>query len=145
MIGVCDATAATTNAVLDGGSFTRVWQFVASGLLGRASFEGGVGTVVVGLLCHFFIALCVMASYYALSRKFPVLVRYALPCGILYGIIVFFFMRNVIVPLSAVAPRRGAFNWTRLLTGIFIHMFFVGLPAALMTRAGARRESITRT
>lgn len=139
VVGVCDATAATTNAALHGVPVTRLWQFVASGLLGRASFDGGTATVLLGLLCHFFIALCVMAAYYAASQKFPLLVRYAIPCGMLYGLVVFFFMNNVVVPLSS-APR-GSFSWVRLLTGIFIHLFFVGLPAALMTRAFARRGS----
>lgn len=139
VVGVCDATAATTNAAFLGATFTRVWQYVASGLLGRASFQGGTATVLLGLLCHFFIALCVMAVYYAASRKFRILVRYALPCGILYGIVVFFFMTHVIVPLSSVP--RGPFSWGRYLTGIGIHMFFVGLPAALMTRFFVRRET----
>ena len=54
-IGSLDGVAATINAGLHGVGFTRLWQFVASGLLGRASFEGGAGTAALGIFLEFFI------------------------------------------------------------------------------------------
>src|SRR5258708_34580898 len=41
---------------------------IAGGLLGRQAFQGGVGTYVLGVLLHFFIACSAAAVYYAASR-----------------------------------------------------------------------------
>ena len=139
VVGALDGTAAVTDAALQGVGPTRLFQFVAAGLLGRASFQGGLATVLLGVFLEFFIALCVMAAYYGASRRFPVLVRHAVLCGMLYGIFVFFFMNTLVVPLSS-APR-GPFHLSRWLTQIFIHMFFVGLPAALVARASTLRRT----
>jgi hypothetical protein len=50
----------------------------------------------------------------------------------LYGIGVFFAMGYLIVPLSAVP--KIPFSFSGMITGILIHMFCVGLPAALVVR-----------
>lgn len=42
----------------------RIFQSVAAGLLGRASYEGGVATFSFGLLLHFVVATCIAAVYY---------------------------------------------------------------------------------
>src|SRR5260370_14742435 len=42
---------------------------IAGGLLGRQAFQGGVGTYVLGVVLHFFIACSAAAVYYAASRK----------------------------------------------------------------------------
>jgi hypothetical protein len=136
VVGALDGTAAVTDAAIHGVSPTRLFQFVAAGLLGRSSFQGGLATFLLGVFLEFFIALCVMAVYYGASRIFPVLVRHAVLCGMTYGILVFFFMNNLVVPLSS-APR-GPFHFSRWITQLFIHIFFVGLPAALVTRASTR-------
>jgi len=141
VVGTLDGTAAIVDTALHGVGPTRLFQFVAAGLLGRASFQGGLGTALLGVFFEFFIAFCVMAAYYCASRKFPLLVQHAVLCGMLYGVLVFFFMNNLVVPLSS-APR-GPFHLSRWLTQLFIHIFFVGLPAALVTRGSARRETST--
>ncbi len=140
IVGTLDGTAAVTHAASRGITPGRVFQFVAAGLLGRPSFEGGAATVLLGVFFQYFIATCVVATYYFASRKFPILIQRAVPCGILYGIAVFFFMNNVVLPLSS-APQ-GAFSFARLATGIFIHMFFVGLATALVVRFFQQRRSI---
>src|SRR5258708_10662031 len=42
---------------------------IAGGLLGREAFHGGVGTYVLAVLLHFFIAFSAAAVYYAAIRK----------------------------------------------------------------------------
>jgi hypothetical protein len=142
IVGLLDGTAAIVSATLHGISATRLFQYVAAGLLGRASFEGGPATVLLGVLLEFFIATCVMAVYYGASRKFPLLTQRAIICGMLYGILVFFFMSKLVVPLSSVPAPKGPPALARMLPEILIHMFFVGLPAALVTRAALRGRVI---
>jgi hypothetical protein len=41
----------------------RIFQSVASGLLGRASYEGGMQSFLLGILLHFVVASCIAAVY----------------------------------------------------------------------------------
>jgi uncharacterized membrane protein YagU involved in acid resistance len=132
IVGVLDALDATIFSGLRGVSPSRVWQFVASGVLGRASFGGGMKTAALGLLIHFLIAFCLAAIYYIASLYFPVLVRQAVLCGLLYGVAVYFAMNYLVLPLSAAPPL--SFSVASFLNGLIGHALLVGLPIALVAR-----------
>jgi uncharacterized membrane protein YagU involved in acid resistance len=106
----------------------RIFQSIAAGVQGRAAFSGGVPSAALGILLHFFIAFVIVGVYLVASRYVPVLIRQWIVCGILYGIAVYFFMNDVVIPLSA--TTRGAFAWPVFVNGLAIHMLGVGLPAA---------------
>src|SRR5215212_7919083 len=91
----------------------RIFQSVASGLLGRASYDGGVPTFLMGLLLHFVVATCIAAVYYAASLLLPVLIRRAVVCGLIYGMLAYLVMTYVVVPLSAARP--GSFSPTAII------------------------------
>ena len=112
-----------------------IFQSIAAGLLGGASFEGGLRTAIAGAALHFFIATGIVAVYYVASTRVRVLTDRAVVFGILYGIAVYFVMSRVIVPLSAAPPRAGAVPLAVLANGLLIHAFGVGLPSALAARA----------
>jgi|SRR5215207_4104087 len=135
-VGVLDCFAAMANAAINGVTPDRVWQYVASSVLGPAAFSGGVATIALGLLFHFLVAFGVAIGYYIITRIAPSLIRYAVPVGMTYGVAVYFAMSYLIVPFTAV--RQGAFSWYGLISGLIIHMLFVGLPVALITRRFAR-------
>lgn len=135
-VGVLDGLAAVTNAGLRGTGPTRVFQYIASGLLGPAAYDGGFATVLLGVSIHFLIAFGAAAVYYRASLSLPVLLRRAVVCGIIYGVAVYFFMGYVVGPLSA--ARQFPFSPAQLLTGVMIHILFVGLPIALVARRSAR-------
>jgi uncharacterized membrane protein YagU involved in acid resistance len=78
---------------------------------------------------HFFIAFVVVLVFLLASRVLPVLRRRPLAAGILYGIAVYLTMTFIVVPASAAAG--GTPPWPVALNGVLIHMFGVGLPAAL--------------
>ena len=108
---------------------TVIYQSVASGLLGREAYRGGLATVVLGLLLHFFIATTAAAGYVWASRHEPLLARQPVPCGLAFGIAVYFFMKYIVLPLSAVS-RLTPFE-PAAMAG---HAFLVGLPIALFAR-----------
>jgi hypothetical protein len=107
-------------------------QGIASGILGERARDGGLATAALGLLCHFVIAYGAATVFVVASRFVPFLVEHAVPCGILYGIAVYFFMQNVVLPLSSIGPRP--FSLQFMLIGVAIHIFTVGLTIALTTR-----------
>ena len=116
----------------------RIFQSVASGLLGRASFDGGVSTFLLGILLHFVVAACITAVYYLVSLKLPILIRQAVICGLIYGLISYLGMNYVVIPLSAAGSRE--FSLHIFLTAIIGHALFVGLPIGLITRWSAKAK-----
>jgi hypothetical protein len=134
-VGVLDAADAMIFFGLRGVSPVRVLQSIASGLLGRAAFRGGLVTAAMGTALHFFIAFGIVAVFFAASRRMPWLLRRPVVSGLGYGLLAYLVMSQVVVPLSAapVGPRTTAV----VLNGILIHMLGVGLPAALFARAAA--------
>jgi xanthine/uracil permease len=111
----------------------RILQSIAAGLLGRASFSGGARTAALGFVLHFLIAFVVVLVYLMASRILPFLKRHSIACGLAYGVVVYLVMNLVVVPLSAAVG--GARPGAVILNGVLIHMFGVGLPAALAARA----------
>ena len=124
--GAMDITAAFVVYGFFGATPLRILQGIASGLLGPSSYEGGIATAALGLLCHFTIAFGAATVFFLLSRKLPFLTRHFVPAGVLYGIAVYFFMGRVVIPLSR--ARRNSFSLKMMIIGIVIHIFCVGLP-----------------
>lgn len=117
----------------------RIFQSVASGVLGRASFEGGTKTFLLGILLHFVVATCIAAVYYLASLKLPVLIHRAEICGLVYGMIAYLVMNYVVIPLSAASP--GRFSLRTFLPAFIGHAFLVGLPVALIARRSAKANT----
>jgi uncharacterized membrane protein YagU involved in acid resistance len=129
--GVLDITSAFIMAGLRGVAPARVLQYIASALLGPKSFQGGAATVALGGALHFLIALAAAAAFYAVSRKVPFLINRPVISGLLYGPIIYTFMNGVVLPLSAVAPKRPPAA-ADLIVGVVILSCLVGLPIALI-------------
>jgi Na+/alanine symporter len=111
----------------------RVPLVIAAGLLGRQALHGGVGTYILGVCLHFFIACSATAIYYAASRKLRFLIGHPLVCGLFYGIAVELVMSYIVLPLSAL-HARGPYELKDVLLGLAVHMVVVGLPIAFSVR-----------
>ena len=132
LCGAFDITAALTVYGSMGVKPLRLLQGVAGGLLGPRTYQGGIATAGLGLLCHFVIAYSAASVFYVASRYIPFLLEHAVISGVLYGIAVYFFMNRVVVPLSAAA--KMPFSLKMMFIGIVIHIFCVGLPISLSVR-----------
>jgi uncharacterized protein YacL len=118
-----------------GVSATRVMQSVARGVLGTASFEGGVPTALLGAVLHYTIALAMAASYYFVSRKLRVLTRRPVACGLAYGVLLYLIMNLIVLPLSAAGmPKFDNVVWVAL--SVIMHAVF-GLICAFTARRAA--------
>jgi hypothetical protein len=130
--GILDITAAFVVYGFFGAKPIPLLQGIAAGVLGPRSFQGGLATAFLGLLCHFVIAFSATAVYYAASRGLSFLREHAVTSGVLYGIAVYFFMNRVVVPLSA--ARHYPFSFKMMVVGVVIHIFCVGLAIAIAVR-----------
>jgi hypothetical protein len=131
--GVLDGLSAVA---LTSGRWMRVFQFVASSILGPDSFQGGVATALVGIAIHFLVALSATAIYYSVSRGIPILMDRALLFGVLYGVSIHLFMTFVAIPMSRIGPRPLVLR--SFLLQLAVHMIVVGPTIALMIRRYSR-------
>jgi hypothetical protein len=132
-VGVLDGLDAVLFFGARGVAPIKIFQSIASGVLGRAAFGGGLPVAALGFALHFFIAFCIVLAYVLASRRLPALTRYAAEMGVLYGLVVYEVMNEVVLPLSnaGAGPRPIPV----LVNGLLIHMLAVGLPSALFARA----------
>lgn len=130
LAGLLDIAYALTVAWLGGGQPIRVLQAIASGVLGRDAFAGGVVTAALGLSLHFVIACGAAATFLAASRWWPWLLRRPLVAGPIFGLCVWAVMYQVVLPMTFGRP------WSMppalsLAGQLAIHALGVGLPIAL--------------
>jgi uncharacterized membrane protein YagU involved in acid resistance len=111
-------------------------QFIASGVLGDRSFDGGCRTAALGVALHFLIAFTAATVYCLTSRKLPFLIEHAVICGMIFGGLVFAFMHIVVIPLSRVNHHPMHFAYA---AAEFVwHWIGVGLPISLSCRYYSR-------
>lgn len=134
VVGSLDISYATLFWWFRGVAPTRVFQSVAAGVLGKASFTGGMNSALLGAALHYFIAFSIVIVYWLAAKSLPVLTKHAVICGIVYGILVYIVMNYVVIPLSN-AARPKSFNLLWVTCSVIVHMFLIGLPAALFARA----------
>ncbi len=137
-VGGLDGLAAIVTFGLRGTTPYRLFQGIAVGLLGRASFEGGWGTSALGLVLHFVVALGIVTTFVVASRFLPALARRPLLVGPLYGVAAFFVMNLVVIPLSAIGTV--VLRWPGAINGLLIHAVIVGPPAAIAAAKAAKRS-----
>lgn len=123
----------------NGASPLVILQSIAAGLLGKDSFSGGLGTVALGAFLHLFIACVMAAVYYLGCLRWPVLFRKPVFCGAVYGVILYFAMSYVVLPLSQASPLPFIPSW--FLASVASHVVFVGIPIALVARWSATRSA----
>jgi hypothetical protein len=134
--GVMDITAALVVYGTMGAKPLRLLQGIAAGILGPNAYSGGVATALLGLFLHFVIAFGASTVFFLASRGIGWLMDQAILSGVLYGIVVYFFMSRVVVPLSNAAKFR--FSVKMMVIGIIIHIFCVGIPISLNIRKYGR-------
>ena len=139
--GALDLTFAFVFYGPQGATPARILQFIASGVLGRGSFEMGLASVALGAFFHFFTSVCAAGVYYVASRRFPFLTRRVAVSGAIFGVLMFLAMRFVVVPLSAIKP--GPMKPLNVVAELCSHVFLFGMVIAYaVSRAGRRQRSL---
>lgn len=137
--GALDILYAITYWSFNGLSAERVLQSIASGLYGKEAYAGGLALAMLGLALHFLMSFGYAMAFLLASQRLPLLQRRPALAGIVFGIGVFFFMRHVVLPLSAF-PHPIVFRPVGSSLDLMSHIFLFGLPIAL---ACARAKRLT--
>lgn len=116
---------------------TRLFQGVASTVVGPGALQGSAATAVLGVLMHFGVAFGWSAVFLFLVMRWrPVRRLLASAAGVvsvaaLYGPVVWMVMSLVVIPLLVHRPPSIGFRWWVQLIG---HAPFVGLPIAAVAK-----------
>lgn len=122
-----------------GSTVTRLWQGVASTLLGQEAFDGGTRTALIGILMHFGVAFGWSAVFLFLVLRSARVRRVlqspygAFKAAAWYGPLVWLVMSLVVIPLLVHRPPAINFRWLVQLIG---HFPFVGLPITSVAKSG---------
>ena len=120
---------------LFGVSWSRLVQNIASGLLGKRSFEGGTQTVALGLLLHYLMMAMMVGAFYVASTRMPALNERPWQSGLLYGAVLFVVMNLIVVPLSAAPKAPIVPSW--IAASIVVHLL-IGVAIAHGARSVLR-------
>jgi len=112
----------------------RVFQYIASGLMGRQAFQSGWASVLLGVGLHYIIALIWTAVFYVVARKFAIVMRRPVLSGLLYGGVVYLIMNFIIVPLSGVPHPLRPITLVSRINAVLALLICVGLPISLLMR-----------
>jgi uncharacterized membrane protein YagU involved in acid resistance len=97
--GTIDVGAAS---LISGHDPVFIIHVIAAGLIGKAAaFSGGAGTAMLGLFLQWAMSVVIAAIFVFGTSFFPAIARMWIVAGLGYGVIVFFVMNYVVVPLSA--------------------------------------------
>ncbi len=140
VVAVLDISFAATYWVVIRGTttFPRIMQSIAAGLLGKAAFEGGVRTVLIGAVLHCVVASGWTALFLFAARHWAAFGRLlqgrlgAIKTGMPFGILVWLVMNLVVVRLSRATPAPVASTW--FWVSLAWHAVGVGLPIAIIIR-----------
>lgn len=145
LTGCTDGAFAIAHALVTKHRFmpVRIFQGIASGVLGPSAFTEGGASAMLGVLLHFVIALIWSALYATLVRQSPTLRAVAhsrhgtFRIAVVYGPFIWLFMYFVVIPLVGI-PTGSFLTWSFafMLVG---HVFSVGVPIVAVVADGAPR------
>jgi hypothetical protein len=123
-----------------GSTVARLFQGVASVLIGPRAFEGGTATALLGVLMHVLVAFTWSAVFVYLVLRLPWVCRQmGSPLGVLavaavYGSLIWMVMSLAVIPTLAHRPPTIGFRWWVQLIG---HFPFVGVPIVALGGRGS--------
>jgi hypothetical protein len=139
LTGITDGLFASVQSFFNGSTVTRLWQGVASTLLGQEAFDGGIRTALIGVLMHFGVAFGWSAVFLFLVLRSPWVRRVlgspygAFKVASRYGPFIWLVMSLAVIPLLVHRPPAFTMRWLVQLIG---HIPFVGLPIASVAKSG---------
>jgi hypothetical protein len=144
--GTLDIEAA---ALINRVSPVLIAHYIASGVLGTASFSAGASAAWLGLLLQWAMSVAIAAIYWAVTARLPRLRREWWLGGLLAGPVIYLIMNFIVMPFSAAPvtlhqviarfrPAKGAED--------LLAMLVFGLVIACCARyLGAGRPSVQGT
>jgi len=136
--GALDILFAMILTVTRGGEIGSMLRSVASGPFPGASGMG-TGGAVLGLLVHFALMAIMAAAFMWIVDKRRMLLDTPFRTGVAFGVVTYFVMNWIVVPLRFDAPLPT--KPMQLATQLFAHIVLVGIPFALIAARYLKRRA----
>jgi len=136
LVGTLDILSAFTDYyIASGKNPLLVLLYVASGAIGKSALSGGAGTMLMGLLFHYFIAFTFTILFFWLYARTSLLHGNWIITGIGYGIFIWLIMNLIVVQLSG-APHApiAALKAGKIAKSALILICMIGLPLSFIAR-----------
>jgi hypothetical protein len=117
----------------------QLLQWDASNAYGDAAYSGGWTLAVIGLLMDAVVSTCWAAVFVILYLNVPIVARYPLLAGLLFGAAVMCIMIYLVVPIGH--ARQGPRTLVPTINTLIAHSVFFGLPLALTVQRMLRSRS----
>lgn len=141
-VALVDGADAVIYTIARGSSGERVFQFIASVVLGKQAYELAPWSTALGILMHCGVALALTAVYFALVPAIEKLTRNRLLSGFLYGLATWIFINQFLFVVIGIKSSYTALPpWQGLLNGVAAHIFCVGIPIAFGAARWRRRST----
>jgi hypothetical protein len=114
-----------------------IMQSIAGGLLARATFDGGIWTMILGGILQEFMGILIVAIFVVATKPFPALWGRWILSGLAYGVVIYFVMGYIVLPLSA-WKTTPHFAWAKFAREIPAMLLF-GLIVTFFCRRFAVR------
>ena len=121
------------------GDIPAMLRFVASGPFPQAT-EWGAPGAALGLLVHFSLMAIMATIFVVAARRYPEIVASPIKWGIVYGLITYFAMNWIVVPVRFGTPLPP--KTISIFTQLFAHVVLVGIPFGLITAKTLRPAAI---
>lgn len=133
LAGFLDITAACIQAyIMRGSTPDIVLEYIASGLVGKEAFSGGVGMQLLGLIVHFCIVSVSAVIFFLAYPKLSILHKSIWINALLIALISWAVTTRIIIPFSKIQP--APFVVSKAFIAIAILYFCVGLPISYFTK-----------
>jgi hypothetical protein len=134
--GALDIGFAMILTVAFGRHIPDMLRFVGSGPFPAATDMGGAGAIL-GLVVHFALMAIMATIFVLLVRARPALLDTPWRTALAWGLITYFAMNWLVVPLRFHAPLPP--KPMSIATQLFAHIVLVGIPFTLIARRYLRR------
>ena len=121
----------------DAPGFVKLFQTIAVGVLGKASYDGGIAAAALGAALHLSMATTFVLVYSLASGRRPELLRRPFVYGPLYGVVLYVGMNFVVMPLSRVDAHPTWKHPDWIVLSVVAHMVF-GVVCVLFARRAWR-------
>ena len=137
--GTLDIVFAMILTLALGREIPSMLRVVASGPFPSATGMGTAGAIL-GLVVHYCLMAIMAAGLVLLVRLRPELARTPFRTGLAYGVLTYFIMNWLVVPLRFHTPLPP--KAISVATQLFAHIVLVGLPMAYIVARDFRQRTV---
>lgn len=136
--GTIDIAYAFVSLAPKGITAIDVLHSIAAGVLGKSAWDQGVASALLGLVLHYLMTFLMALLFVVSTRSVAMSRNQLIVAGLVYGALIYFAMRWIVVPLSRFPGDLRVFD----ALDFAVHVLGIGLVIALFSRSAAAQPRV---